>query len=228
MSCPEAPATRSDLGVNLVELKAGSELVRFHSPLFAGNAFNPNTGNRMEDATSGARFNPFPHPDGVNVPSIYAGGTEVAAALESVFHDVPHIPSPSYPASKLDHFVLSRIRVRRTLKLLELINPQLRQAAVPGRDESLTEGEIIHSKAAHYPATRGWARHFHLSLPQLEGLAWRPRLGGEGFAYMFFGDRVTQTDLELVGEATPIKTGAGRALIETVAAGAHITIVEVR
>jgi len=126
--CPAAPTVRGDLDVALAELKSGSELVRFHSPAYQGNAFNPNTGRKMEDAAAGARFSPFPDPRGVNVPTTYAGSTQLASALESVFHDVPHIPSPSYPVSKLSHFVLSRLRVRRALKILELVNPQLRQS----------------------------------------------------------------------------------------------------
>jgi hypothetical protein len=45
-------------------------------------------------ATDGARFNPFPDKDGDNVPTIYAATTYEAAALESVFHQVPHIQTP--------------------------------------------------------------------------------------------------------------------------------------
>jgi hypothetical protein len=180
--CPAAPATKGDLDVALAELKADSELIRFHAPAYAGNAFNPNTGRKMEDPTAGARFSPFPDTHGVNVPTNYTGSTPLSAALESVFHDVPHIPNPPYPASKLREFVLSRLRVLRPLKIFELVNPQLRQVTVPGRAESLAEMEIIHTKAAEYPATRAWARYFHHHLPHLEGLAWRPRLGGEWLA----------------------------------------------
>jgi hypothetical protein len=225
--CPAAPTVRSDLDVALAELKTGSELIRFHSPDYTGNAFNPNTRRKMEDAAAGARFSPFPDPRGVNVPTTYAGSTRLASALESVFHDVPHTPNPPYPASKLPYFVLSRLRVRRPLKILELVNPQLRQVAIPGREESLAELEIIHTKAAEYPTTRAWARYLHHSLPHLEGLAWRPRLGGKGLAYVFFGDRVAATDFDLVESATRIDTGPGRKLIEALAGEAHIKIVEV-
>ena len=54
--CPAAPTVSGDLDVSLAELKPGSELIRFHSPAYAGNAFNPNTGRKMEDAAAGARF----------------------------------------------------------------------------------------------------------------------------------------------------------------------------
>ncbi len=182
----------------------------------------------MADPTAGARFSPFPDLHGVNVPTTYAGSTAQASALESVFHDVPHIPNPDYSANKLREFALSRLRVRRPLKILELVNPQLRQVVVPGRAESLAERELIHTSAAEYPATRAWARHFHYSLPHLEGLAWRPRLGGEGSAYVFFGDRVAPTDFELVESAIPIDTGPGRRLIDVIAGEAHIRIITFR
>jgi len=226
--CPAAPAAKNDLDVTLAELRVNSELVRFHPPAYEGNAFNPNTGRKMADPTAGARFSPFPDLHGVNVPTTYAGSTTQASALESVFHDVPHVPDPPYPANKLRDFVLSRLRVRRPITILELVNPQLRQVTVPGRAESLAEGELIHTKAAEYPGTRAWARYFHHSLPHLEGLAWRPRLGGEGLAYVFFGDRVAPTDFEIVESATPIDTGSGRELIDVIAGEAHIVIIAVR
>jgi RES domain len=128
----------------------------------------------------------------------------------------------------LREFVLSRLRVRRPIKILELVNPQLRQVIIPGLAESLAEGELIHTRAAEYPATRAWARYFHHSLPHLEGLAWRPRLGGEGLAYVFFGDRVAPTDFELVERASPIDTGPGRKLIDVIAGEAHIRIIAMR
>ncbi len=182
----------------------------------------------MEDLTAGARFNPFQNLLGHDVPTIYAGSTNFAAALESVFHDLPHTPKPPYPASKFTGFAYSRLKIRRALQVLELVNPQLRQVSVPGRDKSLEEHALIHTKANEYPATRAWARYFHHSLPHLEGLAWRPRLGGEGLAYVFFGDRVAPDDLQLVENATPIDSGPGRRLIESLADKAYIRIIDVR
>jgi hypothetical protein len=223
--CPAAPHSAAVLDVSLTDLAKGASLIRFHTPDYPGSSFNPNFGKSMDDATQGARFSPFPDPAGINVPSLYAGTTDFAAALESVFHDVRHIPNPLYPESKLRSYVLSRFSVNRNLKLLELINPQLRQVAAPHRAESLQEGELIHTGPAQYPATRSWARHFHRSLKDLEGLVWRPRLGGEGVAYVFFGDRVTSDDFALTQDRTPIHAGPGRGLIDAIAAAAHIKII---
>jgi hypothetical protein len=232
--CPHPPTTPSNLGVELRELSVGTRLIRFHSPNYPAPSFNPNidsTGapRRMDISTDGSRFNPFPDVAGVNVSTLYAGTTEHAAALESVFHDVPHIPDPQFPTGKLKEFVLSRLSLKRRLLVLELLNSQLRQVPVPGRDESLLESEIIHSSPVQYPITRRWAQHFFSSLPSLQGLAWRPRLGGQGTSYVFFGQRISpSTDLEPNGPPIPIETGVGRALIEQIAADAHIVLVNTK
>jgi hypothetical protein len=223
--CPSAPSAPADLDVVLTELAMGASLVRFHTPDYPATSFNPNFGKIMEDASQGARFSPFPDLAGVNVPSIYAGTTDFASALESVFHDIPHSPNPPYPGNKLQSFALSRFTVNRPLKLLELVNPQLRQIAVDGRDGSLLEGELIHAGPSQYPATRSWARHFHRSIKNLEGLVWRPRLGGEGVAYVFFGDRVSSNDFKLTEDRTRIHVEPGRSLISGIAAAAHIKII---
>jgi hypothetical protein len=230
-NCPLPPSAPTSLEVELRELTAGTRLVRFHSPKYPAIGFNPNvdlTGapKRMAISTDGARFNPFADAAGINVSTLYAGTTEHAAALESVFHDVLHVPNPPFPTSKLKDFVFSRFSLKRPLWVLELINSELRQASVPGRDESLLESEIIHSSPTDYPITRQWAQHFFLSLPRLQGFAWRPRLGGEGTSYVLFGERLSISgDLVPEGSPIPIDSGAGRTLIENIATAAHISLV---
>jgi len=230
-NCPDPPRTPSSIGIKLHELPIGTRLVRFHSPHFAALSFNPNLDSagaprRMEIKEDGSRFNPFPDDAGTNISTLYAGTTEHAAALESVFHDLPHIPNPEFPTSKLSHFVLSRFKVTRPLRVLELVNSQLRQVTVPGRSESLTEAEIIHSDPMQYPVTRRWAQYLYNSFPDLHGFAWRPRLGGEGLAYVFFGDRIgAATAFEVEAPPVPISTGSGYDLIREIAADAYIELV---
>lgn len=36
---------------------------------------------------------------------------------------------------------------------------------------------------------RSWAKLLYDHIPGLEGLAWRPRVAGQGEAYVFLGDR---------------------------------------
>jgi hypothetical protein len=80
----------------------------------------------------------------------------------------------------------------------------------------------------HYPTTRRWAQYFYNCLPSLQGLAWRPRLGGEGTAYVFFGDRVSPSDLKVALPPIPIETGSGRTSIEQIASAAHIALVHTK
>ena len=215
----------ADLDVKLEDVPAGTLLVRFHSPAYGPTAFNPHTGKLMANAWDGARFSPFPEGGASNVPTLYAGSTDLAAALESLFHDLPHIPNPEFPTRKLKDFSLSRFESTRPIRVLTLVNHQLRQVSVEGRDGSLREDELIHSLPTNYPVTRAWAQHFHRSIADLEGLAWRPRLGGEGVAYILFG-QFSDTDFKLVDDRLPIYSGRGRVLIDKIAARAHIRLID--
>ena len=127
-------------------------------------------------ASDGARFNPFPDTAGDNVPTIYAATTYEAAALESVFHQVPHIQTPEVMRSQVETWEYFELRTLRDLRVVRLTNPQLRQLKVPRRSESLREHELIHSPASQYPATRTWAKLLHDHIPGLDGLA-IPRAG---------------------------------------------------
>jgi hypothetical protein len=224
-TCPPAPAAAGALKLDLKELPIGTRFVRFHSLAYAATAFNPHVGKDMKVAADGARFSPFPDALGTNVPTIYAGTTDQAAALESVFHEVPHEADPDFPSSKLKSYGLSRFESTRKIDVLLLINSQLRQVSVPGRSLSLQEDEIIHSLPDQYPTTRAWAQHFHRSIKDIDGLAWRPRLGGEGESYVLFGPRFNATDFTMVDDRIHIFAGPGRVLIDSIAAEAHIHIV---
>jgi hypothetical protein len=173
----------------------------------------------------GARFNPFPGAPAANIPTIYAADLLEAAALESIFHDVPHVPSPSYPRLRLGEWSYSELKVTRDLVLLELVNPKLRQFRVPSRVESITESELIHTPPSEYPHTRTWAQSFHTALSKLDGLAWRPRLAGTGTSFVFFGDRFKTGDLQIHSSPTPTAIGDGFLEIYALAKRAHITIV---
>jgi RES domain len=229
--CPAYPAGVATLSLTTGTVPAGTKFIRFHGEAFGPASFNPNTTRRgrpvdMNEPTDGARFNPFRGPSGTYVPTLYAGESEHSAALESIFHDVPHQADPEFPDSKLRDFVLSEVTNTRPLLIFHLIEPHLRQLPVPGRKESLHESELIQSSPDNYPMTRGWAQFLHASLPTLDGLSWRPRLGGEDTAYVFFGDRVAASELkELPPASVPVASGLVRTRIETIAKAAHIKII---
>ena len=225
-SCPIAPPFDSSLVIQTTELVTRKVLFRFHKNTYQADSFNPNVGRRIEIPEEGARFNPFPGAPTANIPTLYAADTLTAAALESVFHDVEHIPSPTYLRSRLTEWSYSKLMTTRTLLLINLVNPQLRQLGVSGRSSSITESELIHTPPSEYPNTRTWAQSLHQAIPDLDGLAWRPRLGGTGVAYVFFGDRCQPGDLRTHSSAIAAISGPGFSKIHTIANRANISIVE--
>jgi hypothetical protein len=224
-SCPTAPPPPARLSVETASLPAGTVLFRCHKTGYPANSFNPNIGKHIAVPEEGARFNPFPGAPAINIPTIYAADSLEAAALESIFHDIPHVPFPRYPMFRLGEWSYSELKVTRDLVLLELVNPTLRQFPVLGRAESITESELIHTPPSEYPHTRTWAQSFHTALPKLDGLAWRPRLAGTGASIVFFGDRFKSGDLQIHSSPTPTAIGDGFLEIYAIAKRAHIKIV---
>jgi hypothetical protein len=124
IECPSAPASaNSALVVQTSILKAGTRLTRFHGKARAANVYNPNIDKRIDVEEDGARFNPFPGAPATNIPTLYAADTFQAAALESVFHQVEHIPSPTYSRLDLAESCYSELRAESHLVVLKLTNP---------------------------------------------------------------------------------------------------------
>jgi hypothetical protein len=92
--CPKAPLYGPIARLQTFVLAAGATLIRFHRNNYLANSFNPNIGKNWSIPEDGARFNPFPGGNSANVPTVYVGDHFAAAALESVFQNVPHVPSP--------------------------------------------------------------------------------------------------------------------------------------
>ena len=227
IKCPPAPvAANPSLVVQTAILKAGSALTRFHSKSRAGNIYNPNTGKRIEIEEARRSIQSVAWSSAANVPTLYAADNLTAAALESIFHAVKHIPSPTFPRIGLKDSSYSELVVNDDLVVVELTNPQLRQLAIARRRTSLKEEELIHTPPSQYPHTRTWARFLHDSLPALHGLCWRPRLGGAGLAYMLFGDRCAPGALTVTSGPTDIDSGSGFVKVFAIAQSANIKIIE--
>ena len=226
-NCPVAPtSTGSTVAVRMTALRKGSKFFRFHKSIFPPDSFNPNTDRRIDLPEDGARFNPFPGAPASNVPTLYAASSLTAAGLESVFHDVEHIPSPKYARSRLLDWSYTKLETTRNLLLFELVNPRLRQLDVPGRPLSITEAELIHTPPSEYPHTRTWAQFLHTNIPDLDGLLWRPRLGGKGRAFVLFGDRCKKSDLSVISSPVPVAMGRGLARVHRIADSASILIID--
>lgn len=226
--CPKAPSSATSLDVQVEILKVGTKLVRFQKVAvpFPLNSFNPSPGKDWTKPEDGARFNPFPgDPSGTHIPTLYCADTFRAAALESVFHALPHEPNPRFLRSQLADWHYVELETGRDLTMFRLTNPELRQLQVPGRSESLDESEIVHTLAEEYPNTRTWARYLYLSLPGIDGLAWRPRLGGSGSAFVLFGTRCPDSVLRITDGPIQIHSGVGFDKIDEVRRAASIRLV---
>lgn len=225
-NCPPAPVT-ADLALDLstTSLEKGQELIRFFRSGYPPDTFNRNAHRRMDLPEHGSRFNPFPDAAGVNVPTLYAADALDSAALESVFHDVEHVPAPTFAKMRLADWSYSRLVVQRPLTVFKLTNQHLRQIAVSGRKHSLQEDEVVHCPPNGYPLTRAWARFLYASLPTLDGLAWRARLGGSGLAYVFFGSRCREDAIKAEEPSISLQTPDGFRAIKQVAEDAKITII---
>src|SRR5262249_56642 len=120
----------------------------------------------------------------------------------------------------------TKLKTTRDLQLFELVNLRLRQLTVPGRALSLTESELIHSPPSEYPHTRTWAQFLHDSIHNLDGLQWRPRLGGGGRAFARCGDRFKKGDLRTISSPLSVATGQGLARVRRIADSASILVVD--
>ena len=69
----------------MIILPVDSILHRVHLEDYGATAFNPGVhGN--------ARFSPICNAEGQPIPILYAGASLACALMETVFHDVPHVP----------------------------------------------------------------------------------------------------------------------------------------
>ena len=169
--------------VKTCTLPRGTTLYRIHDGKYHANAFNPCKGQPT-------RFAPIFDTNGKCIPSLYAAETFVAAAYETVFHDIPlstsHLPS-SIEYRKISHYNDAKIELKKELVLVELFT-------VPLRKHGVSRMQLIESSAAHYQQTAKWAKAFHDQVSKAQGLVWKSRKDDRAKAYLFFGDRVKSAD----------------------------------
>lgn len=162
---------------NTCRLQAGAKLVRFHDPVYRGDAPNPCKGGLT-------RFAPIHTPDGACIPTLYAAASLEAATFESVFHDVPHTQADkSVPLQRVTTRAVSWLELKADLKLAQLYEPDLNKL-------KLTRADLIDTPARAYPKTARWAEAFHRADREVAGLVWTSRRCDTGPAYVFFGDRL--------------------------------------
>jgi len=212
---PWPPDDPGALRPRVVTLPAGQVLFRVHSDASAANDPNPGYG-------AGGRFHFVENGSDAKVPALYAAETAAAAVAETIFHEVPIRPPrgrvPVVASRKLAGRVLSTIRTRGDLELVELHHPGLARL-------QLDPGEISATSPSEYPRTRAWAQALY-DATRCAGLVWMSRLHNAARAYVLFGDRLAPSSLDSVEGPLPLRYGRGRQLIHQLAEDRAITIAE--
>ncbi|MDE0033762.1 MAG: RES family NAD+ phosphorylase [Deltaproteobacteria bacterium] len=178
-SIPVPPATLSPIPP-LERLPAGSELHRIHGVNWRSAQFN--TGSHV------SRFAPIADTDGRPIPVLYAGRTFEVAAYESLFHAVSQNQDAlTWPASGLAAIVHSILETKRDLELA----PLFRRNLIGWKVSDL---EIVKAPARCYHQTARWAEAVHRSIAVAAGMVWISNREGSDRCYVFFGDRVQESD----------------------------------
>lgn len=161
-------------------IEAGHRLFCVHEPLFPdgaandGTAFNPGHGGPL-------RWSFFGDP---TVPVHSSAASPEAAVYESVLHDA--VPGGHLPRQVWVGKVLTPLRTRRDLRLVQLHSEGLRRLGLRSRDLTDTDAD-------QYPFTVDWARAAHEI--GADGVVWMSRQLNSVRAYCLFGDRVSADDL---------------------------------
>jgi len=198
VAAPRAiPAPYADLG-KLVTRKtwlASTKIHRIHPEVYGADQFNPGPNGN-------ARFSPISGAGGISIPTIYGGTTFECAAMETVFHDVPHAPGlKSVAKRKLRGHQHSQLVPSSNLTLADLSSTALRKLGIPRAD-------LIDSEKDVYPQTRLWAEAIHEQCPDVHGLEWVSKQDDKASAIILFGDRLPLSPLQSVAPSVDILTDA--------------------
>jgi hypothetical protein len=164
---------------------AGRPIHRVHKSIYGSTQFNGS-------GFGNARFSPIASAQGKTVPTLYGGATFECALMETVFHDVPHIPGfKAYDKKNLESMRASIIGPNRELRLVNLSGKALRKLGI-------ARTVLLESPASDYPRTRPWAEALHRQFHEADGLCWVSRQDDEAHALVLFGDRIRRGDLKII------------------------------
>ena len=164
-----------------IDLTRGVELHRVHLTTFRAGEFNPGQGGPT-------RFAPFNDGNEAPVPSLHASATLPAAIHETIFHAIP--ANAGTKTVRLNEVYIrthSLLRTNRVLRLVELRNVTL-------SNREISREDLITSSPALYSQTVLWAGAIHHEFPDADGLVWTSNQCDPDDAYLFFGDRVDESD----------------------------------
>jgi RES domain len=186
------PTTAALLRAPHVIARKPLSIWRIHSAKYRAAEFHPG-------GTGNARFSPIYRVNGSSIPTLYGASTFDGALMESVFRAVPTPPAHyilDFATLRDEQLVVSRIRPRGTLKLIDLSTKGLKRLG-------LTRADLIDTPLTSYPETRKHAEQFHAGTAAL-GLAWTSRQDDEAAAVMLFGDRVGEDAFKVELDREPL------------------------
>jgi hypothetical protein len=175
---------------------ANTIIHRIHRDQFGAGEFNPGPNGN-------ARFSPIFDEHGASIATIYGGTTLACAAMETVFHDVPHAPGLKTVAKrKLRHHRHAQLMPVADLTLADLSSLALRKLGIPRAD-------LIDSDKDIYPQTRTWAEAIHAQCRDIQGLSWVSRQDDSARAMILFQDRLPPDPLRQIAASVDIVEDAG-------------------
>jgi len=194
------------------DLPAGAELFRVFASARGRTAttFNPGAG-------APGRFSFFGDPV---VPVLYAAQSVEAAVCETLLHDVP----VSTAVQQLGRHayrdkVAAKLRTRRPLRLAAFLGTGLRRLGVEA-------AQLTDTSPVRYGQTVAWAQAAHGA--GLDGVVWMSKRCNSDRAYVLFGDRVTQDDLEVDdGFGLAFAIGPGLDWLVDFCSGVHVEVLTV-
>ena len=176
---PDPPGALSPIPP-LERLPAGSHLHRIHEVKWRSAQFN--AGGHV------SRFAPIADAEGRRIPILYAGRTFEVVAYESLFHAFrPSRDRLTWPASRLTTLAHSILETRRVLDVAPLFRRNL-------IGWNVCDLDIIKAPARYYRQTARWAGAVHRSIGAAAGRVWISNREGSDRCYVFFGDRVKESD----------------------------------
>ncbi|MCH6472076.1 RES family NAD+ phosphorylase [Sinomonas terrae] len=159
-------------------MPATTGMYRLHDNRFRTNEFNPGP-------KGAGRFHFFGTPA---VPVLYTAATEAAAVAETLLRNIP-VAGGVISYGDYQSKVMAALEIKREVRLASFLGTDLRALKVGPEQLTTTPGQ-------NYPQTRKWAEAAHAA--GFDGIAWMSRQDNSDRAYMFFGDRVTEGDFEVV------------------------------
>lgn len=205
------PAT--DLDPLIETITAGTPLVRIHPSLRGPLEFNP--------TAASSRFRPVVDDGGAIVPTAYVAMDLETALTEVLLRGVSQLQEGTARRRlyrlELDGLEISRLRVRRALRVVRLHGVGLTRLGVLRED-------LIDTPASEYAYTAQWATSLYGTAGRPHGLCWTSRQNDSARALMLWRTRLTGDELELEAPRIPLDRASGLDLVRKLCADAGVDL----